>query len=813
MSLNVFYDCYPQITCAKGILYNRYKDMRISIYILTSLVICMVSLSMNGQQSTCKHRHHNLRSFSGAERSDTVDVKHYDIALDFTQASALIIKGVCTVTVEPLMVVDQLVFDFQGLTVDSIHIANTLCTFDQSSVLLVIQTPSSLIAGEEVDVDFHYHGQPQQDQSGWGGFYFSNSYAFNLGVGFDADPHSFGRVWHPCFDNFVERASYTQRVLTSDNKTSYCGGVLIEETTMSDSTLRVWELEATIPAYLASVATGNYVHASRNFESMTGDDIPVWLAALAGDTLDMTNSFQNLIPALEAFETDFGPYRWPRVGYVAVPFSGGAMEHACNIAYPLFAANGNLTYQTLMAHELAHHWWGDLVTCSTQEDMWLNEGMASFCEALFVEAVDGYDSYIEYVRDNHKDVLLFAHQRDGARLPVSGISHEYTYGDHVYNKGADVAYNLRTYLGDDYFPLMTAFLEDHQFSDVSSENLRDYLQNGTSADLTSFFDNWIFAPGFPEFREADVERIDNGDGTFTVNYSIEQYLHYAPSLYQNVPLEISFLGATGEVVNIDVIVSGESTSFTETLDFEPIQVIPNRNDKLSEAMLAEEISIESEGIKQFNYCDFRVDVDVLPAPLSLRVENHWAEADNPSQPEYRISPDRFWRVRGQFAEGFQGTGRMRMYGVPSATNYFDPLLSEELMALNYTEDSLIVVYRENNQMPWVALNTSINTQGVDNNFQCYADFSMMGSGDYALAYATGETGVHGAEESHQVLYPNPASEFINLGTPAGQPFTIIDQSGKLVLSGTTSNQIDVRTLAAGTYTLVISGKSYSFIKN
>jgi len=249
--------------------------MRFCVNFVITLTICLFSLSMSGQQSTCKHRHHHLRSFSGVERSDTVDVKHYDIALDFTQASALIIKGVCTVTVEPLMAIDQLVFDFQGLTVDSIRIDNTLCIFQQSTVLLVIQTPSTLVVGEEVDVDIHYHGQPQQDLSGWGGFYFQNSYAYNLGVGFDADPHSFGRVWHPCFDNFVERASYTLRVLTSGNKTSYCGGVMVEETTMNDSTLRVWELEQTIPAYLASVATGNYVHASRNFESMSGDDIPV----------------------------------------------------------------------------------------------------------------------------------------------------------------------------------------------------------------------------------------------------------------------------------------------------------------------------------------------------------------------------------------------------------------------------------------------------------------------------------------------------------------------------------------------------------
>ncbi|MFM1931914.1 MAG: hypothetical protein RL226_1217, partial [Bacteroidota bacterium] len=345
------------------------------------LLVFTSSAQINGH--TCQHRHKGMtwRSASDASRSDTLDILHFDISLDFTQANAQLVSGVATLNVLTLESVTALLFDFEGMTTDSVHLNGESTPFTHSGETLSIVPASLISAGEELEVRVYYHGQPLQDDSGWGGFYFQSDYAYNLGVGFAADPHSYGRIWHPCFDNFVERAPYTLRVLTNNGKKSYCGGMLTSETVMNDSTLRVWELNQHIPSYLASVATGNYVHAEQTFESMTGSDIPIWLAAHAEDTTDLKNSFVNLIPALEAFEADFGPYRWPRVGYVTVPFSSGAMEHACNIAYPLFAANGSTANQTLMAHELSHHWWGDLVTCSTQEDMWLNEGMASHCEA------------------------------------------------------------------------------------------------------------------------------------------------------------------------------------------------------------------------------------------------------------------------------------------------------------------------------------------------------------------------------------------------------------------------------------------------
>ena len=112
-------------------------------------------------------------------------------------------------------------------------------------------------------------------------------------------------------------------------------------------------------------------------------DIPVELYAKAQDTAAFKIAFQNLDKNLEAFEHFYGPYQFEKVGYSLVPFNGGAMEHSTNISYPVSAATNGLAFETLMAHELAHHWWGNWVTCDKKEEMWLNEGMASYSEYLF----------------------------------------------------------------------------------------------------------------------------------------------------------------------------------------------------------------------------------------------------------------------------------------------------------------------------------------------------------------------------------------------------------------------------------------------
>jgi aminopeptidase N len=177
------------------------------------------------------------------------------------------------------------------------------------------------------------------------------------------------------------------------------------------------------------------------------------------------------------------------------------MEHATNISYPLFAINGTLDYETLMAHELSHHWWGNLVTCRTAGDMWINEGLASYCEALFMEGMYGTEAYKKYVRDNFKEVLTRAHRNDGGYYALADIPSALTYGDHVYKKGALIAHNLRGQLEDStFFSIIQSLMESYSYDNISTSELKAYWQSLTQQDVTTFFEDWIEQPGLPEFR-------------------------------------------------------------------------------------------------------------------------------------------------------------------------------------------------------------------------------------------------------------------------------------------------------------------------
>lgn len=754
-------------------------------------------------------------------RSDSLDVLHTALSIDFTHWSDQVMHAEATIDLLTLIDgIDKIVFDLADFSVDSIIIDGLPAGFNHAAPLLVIDTPEAYAADEPHQVVIHYHGTPQQDVSGLGGFYWQENYAFNLGVGVDANPNSFGRSWHPCFDNFVERSSYTIEVLTSQNRQVYCGGVRNPvEVLPGDSLRTTWVLEESIPSYLASIAIGDYVSVEQTYTGLLGD-VPVSLVARAQDTTAVKNSFTHLFDAIEGYEQFYGPYRWPRVGYVMVPFSSGAMEHATNIAYPLLAANGSLAFSWIMAHELSHSWWGNLVTCHRQEEMWINEGFATFSEALFFEHLEGYESYLNYMRDKHKDVLTTAHVRDGGRFAVNNIPHELTYGAHVYDKGASVIHSLRGIMGAPFFLALQAFLDEHAFSAVSTEQLRDFLSNYTTADLDAFFDSWINQPGYPDFRLKSTTIAPTNDG-FGVQLTISQHLHHAPQYYENVPLTLTFFEGdhTENTETFEVTVSGPETTVDLELPFEPQQIIVNRDQRIQQAVLAEERTFTTNGIKNLAYAEFRMNVSALSGQSTawVRAENHWSPADiDGSQPEYRLSADRFWRIRAGGNTNYNASCRIRYYGNANAPAYFDTDFFVEMADLGLTEDSLIMVYRQSPDSPWqLHPEFSIGLQGVADDYQGFIDFTWLGPGDYAWGYKTGL--VNTPKESSTdplVVYPNPASDHLFISNYFGH-IRIYGVNGRLVIDQPyRSGGISLFGLPAGWYLLhTEDGRVRKFVKS
>jgi len=664
-------------------------------------------------------------------RSDTFDITHIHLNLDLSDIPGKVLVGHAHLNIRANIAQPHVLpLDLLKLSVDSVRINGMVAAFTYNDTLIRIALPP-LTVGDTFVSEVFYSGTPVTDATGWGGFFFTGGFAFNIGVGFAADPHNFGRVWFPCFDNFIEKSSYSMSVITASTDKAVCSGRLDSSSAISPSKM-IWHysMEEPIPSYLTSVAVASFEIIEWMHQG-PGGNVPVRIAATPTDTGKITTTFINLLNAMQAFENSYGPVKFDRVGYCIVPFTGGAMEHPTNIAYPRFAMTSTTQYDHLMAHELSHHWWGDQVTCSTPEDMWINEGWASYSEHLFSEHLQGHDGYKQAVRANHRSVLQLAHVRDDGYRAVSGVPHAYTYGSTVYDKGADVAHTLRGYLGDSvFFHCIKGFLDDFGFASVSSEDLRDYLTTCSGTDMNPFFEGWVFNPGFPHFSIDSVKSTWDGFG-YVVSVYVRQRLNNAPAYFDDIPLDITFMGQQFQRKTERMIMSDRCGIYHTWLNFNPVFAALDMEERISDAITDEYHVFTSTGSHDFADALMDVTVNAISGDSALlRIEHNWVPPDRMKQPltGLILSDYRYWKVDGVWQEPLDVSTIIRFNGTTTTAGHLDNGL------ITNSEDSLVLMYRLSPKADWsIYPHYVLNTQGSANNKIGRMEISKLLKGEYTLA--------------------------------------------------------------------------------
>ncbi len=745
------------------------------------------------------------KMFAEAERSDTIDVIDYAITLDVTDFSGRIIDGDCIVSFASKMDnIDHINLDLQNLTVDSVLMGDMNLTYEYDGLLLTVNLPTVLNTGDEAAVQVFYNGTPDTDPSDFGGFAFQNGYAYNLGIGLTSNPPNFGRSWFPCFDNFVERTTYEFNITSRSPNRAYCVGSFIEEVELPDNLIRrTYQMSQPIPTYLSSVAISNYVESNGMHEGVAGM-LPTQLIAQPNDIDNMTSTFSQLGDAIDALEFWYGPYDWERVGYVATPV--GAMEHPTNIAYPISSATGGNTFghRRLMAHELAHCWWGDIVTVGSARDMWVKEGNAEYGAHLMTEFTFGHEAFIDQVKDNHlSEVLIAAHIDDGDFLPLSNIPFEHIYGTHTYRKGAAMLHNMRGYLGDELFKQgQRAVLEKYRYASASAQQYRDALTEATGYDMTSFFNDWILNPGYSAF-ETTHTYASNGN-EYNVNLDISQKVRAAPSLHTDVPIEITCIDANGNKDMQQIIASGEMTNVDITSSVEPVWITVNENNKLNMAHMSYQTNLEEVASVNLPYVEMALNITNLPQPTFLHVDHYWVAPDPiENTDEAVISSTHYWRVIGDLDNGIQ-TGASIEY-----TTILDKDLTEN------GEENVILVYRKNKNEAWgeYPFYNKLILSPTDGNG--FIRLQEVMEGEYA--FASGELPLYTSLKQLDIvetplnIYPNPASAEIQIEQTYKNPIStiqmeVINVEGKLLhteemnLNSTDLKyQLSVEDFPVGTY--------------
>jgi Peptidase family M1 domain/Peptidase M1 N-terminal domain len=638
-------------------------------------------------------------------RSDSADITKIELRITNINKAATTLQANALVSIKSkINGLQNLQLDLQGFTIDSIFINNTIASYSYTSPLITINLATSLSINDSVEAHIYYHGIPPTD-SLWGGFTFNGVYAFNMGVGFYSQPHVVGRMLFPCFDNFVERCPFEFYITTAITDMAVCNGLLIDSnTTASNERIWHWQLNENIPSYLVGVAVAPYTFVKKNMNGIAGNTEAL-IACLPADTNKVIGSFANLQKSFTMLETHFGQYKWPRVGYSLVPFAAGAMEHASNIHIGIGFIDGTLNYETLIAHELSHHWFGDLATCSTPQDMWLNEGFASYCEMLHTQYVYGDSAYAKTYKDNHYKMLSTAHINDDAYRAISNMDSNYTYSTTVYSKGADMIHTMRSYMGDSlFFNGIKNYLSQHEYTSVSTNIFNQSLNTNTGLNMNDYFNDWIKQLGFANFC-IDSTQLKQVGSDWQMKIFVRQRKHKNINYYNNVMLPISIFKKDFTHQTIRTNFDQQCKTYTFTLPYEPAFVCIDEDELISDASTSNTQKHKTTGWKNYTEAKARARIYSYTNAndsVLLRIEHHWVAPDRFKTQigNYALCDTRYWQVNGSNLGNIKGYLQFN-YNGGGSNNYLDSNWCKA------SEASIRLFYRKDATQDWAFANDSL----------------------------------------------------------------------------------------------------------
>jgi len=420
---------------------------------------------------------------------DDYDALFYDIDIAIDPSSETI-EG--TVMMRAESVVDGLstvILDlYDNLTVTAVTRGATPLSYSHSSDRISVTLDQSFNDGEIFEIAVSYGGDPVNgaldfDTHG-GGWPIVSSLSEPDGA----------REWWPCKDTPADKADSARIALTvPDDLVAVSEGTLISVTDNGDGTVTFeWFERYPITTYLVSVAVSNYAswtdyyNYARGTMPITNYVYPEHLAD-AQEDLSITADAVGILAGL------YGEYPFieEKYGHAVFPW-GGAMEHQTCTSYGAVLIRGDHYYDWILVHELAHQWWGDWVTCRTWDDIWLNEGFATYSEALWTEALGGFEDYKDYIA--YFDYYGYF---DG---PI--YDPWQTFGRTVYKKGALVLHMLRHVLGGrgELLQVLDDYGQAHAYGTALTSEFQTAAEGVYGASLDWFFVPWVYGENRPEYE-------------------------------------------------------------------------------------------------------------------------------------------------------------------------------------------------------------------------------------------------------------------------------------------------------------------------
>ncbi|WP_285704166.1 M1 family metallopeptidase [Microtetraspora sp. NBRC 16547] len=410
------------------------------------------------------------------------NVGHYTLKLSYDPPSKML-AGSASIQAKAVQDLSRFDLDLHGFTVSRVSVGGSNATFTRDGDELVITAPKMIAKNAPFTVTVDYSGVPDpvRNSSNLGsyGFIPTDDGSFVTG-----EPNG-AKTWFPSNDHPSNKATYDFEITVPAGVTAIANGELTgPPTTSGGKTTFVWREKHRMATYLATMTTGK-------FDVRTGTSpggIPVYAATDPKYSGTLDTLYTKSAQITDYWATVFGPYPFSSTGGVIDDYSAGyALENQTKPIYGGFAPDS-----TIIAHELAHQWFGDSLSIKRWQDLWLNEGFATYAEWLWSEHTGGATAEQMFrTAYNDPDNAMWAY-------PPGKAQRDDLFNDSVYTRGAMTLHALRQKIGDStFFALVKKWAATYKYGNVTTDEFISMAEKMSGKDLRPLFDAWLFQPTRP----------------------------------------------------------------------------------------------------------------------------------------------------------------------------------------------------------------------------------------------------------------------------------------------------------------------------
>ncbi|MFC0314387.1 M1 family metallopeptidase [Gordonia phosphorivorans] len=413
-------------------------------------------------------------------------ISRYDLRLHYRVAPNRL-RGTATITATSYQQLQRFTLDLAGhLSVQRVSVNNKAARYSHRSGKLSIVPATPILPGGAMTVVIAYGGTPKPIRGLWGEVGWDE---LDNGSLCASQPNG-APSWFPCDDHPEAKAPFQISITTDSPYYALANGTLIEKKRGAGTTTWVYEQVEPMATYLASIQIGQYEH-----RSLATSPVPIYALAPRRLSLDFDESFRHQVAMMDVFTELYGPY--PFAHYTAVVVDDDLEIPLEAQGFSTFGANhcdGTLTSERLIAHELAHQWFGNSVTVARWRDIWLNEGFACYSEWLWSQRSGGRSAG-EWARHYYAKL-----EANPVKVPLADPGPKDMFDDWVYKRGAVTLHALRLRLGDGaFFALLQRWTDKYRYRCVTTEDFIALAGTYTDESLHDFWRDWLFLPELPPF--------------------------------------------------------------------------------------------------------------------------------------------------------------------------------------------------------------------------------------------------------------------------------------------------------------------------